>query len=319
MQKIVSILIPAFNSSNTLRAAIDSCLKQKFRDFELIIFNNASSDHSKELVKTIDDSRIVYLESETTYSIAEARNILLKAAKGEFIAWLDADDTMVPDRLEKQVNYMRKHPDIDILGSWIYTDSDDLPTKKLPLNHNEIKHCLWFKNCMIQPSVMSRNFYAIEKIFYDESYGNSVEDYELWYRLRNVKKFANISEFLCTYHMSTPTELNQKRSFNRFEANIERLWEIKWMDADIKASVDEKHAFVKFLYNNNTPKDRDIKGILNIIAELKEKNPGDFFLLLLSFHSLRLWRNMRFIDRLKHIGLLFNIIHYPELKKRHVI
>lgn len=319
MQPIVSILMPAYNSSATIRASIVSCLSQTFKDFELIILNSGSNEHTKEIVQSFNDNRIVYLEIAENKGIAASRNILLKASKGQFIAWLDADDQMQAERLQKQVDYLKLHPEIDILGSWITTDSDEVPIKKLPLYHDMIKHGLWFKNCMIQPAILSRNFYVEESVYYDENYANSVEDYELWYRLRNVKKFGNIAETLTHYHMTTGDDLEHKRRVNGFENNLLKLWSIKWQFYNIKASDEQKSLFVEFLYENKSLNEKDIYNLLHILNQLKLVEKDTCFDLLISYHKLRLWRNMNPASKIKHLNLLLHLRAWPKLKHFYLV
>jgi glycosyltransferase involved in cell wall biosynthesis len=319
MQPMISILIPSYNASATIRSAILSCLSQTYQDFEIIVLNPGSKDHTNEIIESFDDKRLTLLQTENNTGIAASRNILLKAAKGQFIAWLDADDIMMPERLEKQLNYFEKFPETDILGTWISTDSDEVPIKRLPLKHNEIYHCLWFKNCMIQPSIMSRNFYLKEQCFYDENFANSVEDYELWYRLRNSKKLANLNEVLTHYHMTVGEELNLKKRHNNFDSNLHKLWEIKWRNYPVAVSESERKSFIKFLYENIEPDEHDIKASLNVIYQLNILEKDDFFRLLLSYHKLRLWRNMRIADKLRHLKILTHLKYWNEFKQRHLI
>lgn len=319
MPALVSILIPAFHSSVTIRQAIESCLRQSYPHFELIVVNNSPSDATSQLVNSIADSRIVYHENINGNTIAATRNQLLRLSKGQYIAWLDADDQMLENRLSKQVEFLEQNKSVDILGSWILTDDEDLKSKKLPLEPEQIRNCLWFKNCLIQPALMSRNFYKEEDIWYDETFENSVEDYELWYRLRNIKRFANLPEYLTHYHMTTGDELETKRSNNGFEKNIRRLWEIKWNDSPIVASSEDKQRFIRFLYENFSPDKQEFTSILKVLLQLKRSNQDPFFNLLAAYHKLRLFRNASLADKFTHLGLIRELLYWPEFKRNFLI
>lgn len=319
MQRLVSVLIPAYNAGSSIKACLDSCLGQSYTNIEVLLLDNGSTDQTAAISAAYKDPRLHIISQAHNLGIAPARNVLLKAAKGEYIAWIDADDTMQTARIALQTAYLDQHPETDIVGSWIQTDNADLPVQKMPLHHHEISALLWFRNCMAQPALLSRNFYARENIFYDETFCNSLEDYELWYRLRKRKHFANLPLCLTIYHMSTGTVLQEKLRKNGFAENLERLWEIKWRDLNLTFSDSEKQAFQAFLQNNNALSDQAIADIISILHALKQATPSGMVKQILPLHYLRLWRNMNAIQRIRHIRLIWQIRHYPELKRRFLI
>lgn len=319
MSELVSILIPAYRSARTIRAAITSCCVQTYENIEIIVLNTGTVDHTAEVVKDIKDNRIQLHEYNENKGIAAARNQLLKLAKGTFIAWLDADDKMLPERIATQVAYFKDHPETDILGSWIWTDNEELPSKQLPTSHEDIYHCLWFKNCIIQPAVMSRNFYVNENIFYNEAFANTAEDYELWYRLRDKKRFANLPNYLTYYHMTTGAELEQKRTAGHFQENLDALWQIKWQSVKVQLNEEEKSGFVHFLYNNVSLDQVLARSILKVLKQLQKSNTDGFFHLIIRYHYLRLWRNMRLDGRLMHLPLLIHLREWSNFKKHYLM
>lgn len=319
MPELVSILIPAFNAETTIKACLDSCLGQTYSETEILLLDNGSSDQTASIASAYKDTRLRIISQPQNIGIAPARNVLLKAAKGKYIAWLDADDTMLTGRIAAQCTFLDQHPETDIVGSWIKTDNTDLPVQKMPLHHHEISTLLWFRNCMAQPALMSRNFYAREDIFYDETYCNSLEDYELWYRLRKRKQFANLPLCLTVYHMSTGSKLKEKLENNGFEENLQRLWQIKWRDLNLPFSDSERLSFQNFMQNNRALSDQSIADIEKILIALRQATPSGMAIRILPLHYLRLWRNMSALQRLKHIRLIWQIRHYPELKRRFLI
>ena len=319
MSELVSILIPAYRSAQSIRAAIASCCSQTYENIEIIVLNTGTLDHTSEVVKDITDHRIHLHENTENKGIAAARNQLLKLAKGTFIAWLDADDKMLPERIATQVAYFKKHPDTDILGSWIWTDNENLPSKQLPIKHEDIYHCLWFKNCIIQPAVMSRNFYVKENIFYNEAFANTAEDYELWYRLRDKKRFANLPAYLTYYHMTTGAELDRKKEVGHFQENLNALWKIKWQDIGTALSHAEQTGFVHFLYNNQPLNLSEAGRILKVLQQLQKSRTDAFFHLIIKYHYLRLWRNMNPGSKLWQLNLLIHLKEWSNFKKHYLI
>ena len=114
----VSVLIPVYNGAPFLKEALDSILNQTFTDFELILLNDASPDNSEEIIKQYNDDRIRYYRNKKNLGISASRNKLMDLAQGEYWVIMDNDDISLPFRLEEQVKFMDKHPDITMAGSW---------------------------------------------------------------------------------------------------------------------------------------------------------------------------------------------------------
>ena len=103
-QPLVSIIVNCFNGEKYLRETLDSVITQTYKNWEIIFWDNQSSDISAEIFKSYQDSRLkYYLAPSHTKILYEARNYALKKATGDFIAFLDADDYWLPDKLEKQI------------------------------------------------------------------------------------------------------------------------------------------------------------------------------------------------------------------------
>ena len=104
---LVSIIMPLFNSAHTVKQAVASVLAQEdYPNFELIIIDDASQDHSLKVVKSFDDPRIKLLQHETNQNAASARNTGIREAKGEYISFIDADDLWEPNKLSVQIHAM---------------------------------------------------------------------------------------------------------------------------------------------------------------------------------------------------------------------
>ena len=107
--------MPMFNASPYLRECIDSVLAQTYADFELLIVDDGSEDDSVDIIRSYTDSRIRLIERRHDY--IASLNCLFDEARGTFVAHMDADDVMKPDRLKAQLIYLETHPEIDILAS----------------------------------------------------------------------------------------------------------------------------------------------------------------------------------------------------------
>lgn len=121
--KKVSVLIATYNSDKTIKRAIDSILNQTFRDFELIVLDDGSTDNTKEVVTSINDQRITYIYQDNK-GIASSRNTLLHNAKGEYVIYLDADDYMDNTTLEKLIDKANENDYDAVVCNYRYVYED---------------------------------------------------------------------------------------------------------------------------------------------------------------------------------------------------
>lgn len=118
MSVTVSIIMPAFNAGKFIDQAIQSVLDQSFTNWELLICDDGSTDNSAEIIKSFSavDERIKYLQNEKTRGAPGARNTALAHSSGRYIAFLDADDTWLPLKLEKQIKFMENNQSSFVFG-----------------------------------------------------------------------------------------------------------------------------------------------------------------------------------------------------------
>lgn len=124
-QPLISILMPAYNAATYVVEAIQSVTSQGYPNWELIIIDDGSTDDTKALVHTFQDSRIRYLYQENQ-GVSAARNKALELMQGDFFCFLDADDCFPENALAKQLDYMLQHPDCTILGGLVRISNTNL-------------------------------------------------------------------------------------------------------------------------------------------------------------------------------------------------
>lgn len=199
----VSVLMPMYNSEKYIRKAIQSVLNQSFKDFELLILNDGSTDGSKAIALGYDDKRIKVLENESNQGLARTRNRLFAEASGEYIAWLDSDDIALPERLRVQVDFLDKHPQHAFVASWArIIDSEDEPTGnfiKSFIPNDYLFTLFLFVNYVVQSSVLLR-----KTMFPDTPYDLQfppTEDYELWVRIAQKHLITILPMVLVDYRV----------------------------------------------------------------------------------------------------------------------
>ena len=185
----VSVVILTYQREKILPQAIESILAQSYKDFELIIINDGSTDQTDEVIKKYKDKRIRYYKNDRNRGVAYSRNRAADLAKGEYVMIMDDDDKSLPERMEKQVSYLDKNPQITAVAGQIV----GLP--RIPENHDDIAVGLIQYNNFGNANIMyRRDFAKNRKIRYDEHLRAS-EDWDFWINmLFSGAKMASISD-----------------------------------------------------------------------------------------------------------------------------
>jgi len=163
---VISIVMSTYNTPlEYLKESVESVLKQTFTDFEFLIINDGSTETGGiEWLKTIQDERILLIRNQ--HDFIDSLNKGIKKSRGEYIARMDADDIMMPNRLQVQYDFMEEHPEIDICGSWMETFGNRSDTIRQHTKHKEIVASLLLYNSMSHPSVMLRKASVCKNVDY---------------------------------------------------------------------------------------------------------------------------------------------------------
>ena len=218
MNPVVSVIIANYNSQNYISEAIESILNQSFRDLELIIVDDKSTDESVLIIKKIanSDSRIKLIELSENHGVTYARQTGLETSIGKYIAILDSDDTSSPDRLEEQVKCLELNNDIVLVAS-DYTVIDETGKiknqhKKVQKNDASIKWYMTFGNCFAHSTIMFRSITAKKLGGYDLNIKRGL-DMELTSKLLTMGKAFVIPRPLTqwrTYSKSMTKSVDKK-------------------------------------------------------------------------------------------------------------
>lgn len=217
---LVTVLLPAFNADKYLSPAIESILSQTFSDFEFLIINDGSSDHTEEIILSYKDSRIKYVKNKKNLGLITTLNKGLELAKGKYIARMDADDIAMPKRLEKQFNFMEKHNEVGLCGSFLKNIGDQDNNVKFETEDAHIRFRLLFSTYLRHPTAMLRQSVLLKhNIIYRSTYKH-VEDHKMWIEVSRYSKLAILPEVLLQYRVH---EYSISKSKNREQAVIESL------------------------------------------------------------------------------------------------
>ena len=202
MNPLVTVLMPVYNGDNFLMSAVDSVLSQDFAHFELVIVDDGSTDGSARLLASLNDPRVRVL-SQTNGGMSAALNAGLRAARGELVARMDQDDLALPGRLQQQADFLTDHPDVSVVGSRFVTLDEAGVTGEVAdvlLGPDELHRDLFVRCPLGHGTVMARRAVLDALGGYDGSKWPA-EDYDLWHRLMQSHRAANLPEVLYAYRI----------------------------------------------------------------------------------------------------------------------
>ena len=201
---LVSIVINCYNGEKYLRKSIESILDQSYKNLELIFWDNHSTDQTRNIIKSYDDSRIKYFFSQNHTTLYQARNLALKECKGDFVSFLDVDDYYLRDKIAKQLMYF-KDEKVGVIYSNYYRYYEDIKKKKLLTNKmlpsgNLTQYILEESQISFMTVIVRKKSLDSLEFNFDPKY-SIIGDYDLLYRLSFNWDFYYINEPLAVYRI----------------------------------------------------------------------------------------------------------------------
>lgn len=195
----VSVIFPVYNGAKYIRTSVRSILEQSFREFELLLINDGSTDETPDILKEFTDPRIRIINNKKNSGLIFSLNRGISEAKGEYLARMDADDESLPNRFAEQVRFLDLHKDVDICGTLMTCFITDRIYQHRYFNSEDVGAALVFTNPIVHPSVMMRrSIFTEESVQYNSNYPHA-EDYAMWVQLVGKHKFAILNSVLIRY------------------------------------------------------------------------------------------------------------------------
>jgi len=237
----VSVIIPTLNRSTTIIRAIESILAQTFKNYEIIVIDDGSSDNTKELISSYD-LKYVFTENR---GVSYARNLGVEMAKGEWIAFLDSDDEWLPTKLEEQIQYSNDKPDILLIHTdeiWIRDGVRVNPPKKYKKGGGD-QFIPNLKLCAIGPSTS-----MLKKDIFLELGGFRVdlpccEDYDLWLKFTSLYEVGFIDKLLINKYGGHADQL----SLQFVAMDYYRVLSLSWILENRELSIVKEETVLKVL------------------------------------------------------------------------
>lgn len=262
----VSVMTSIYNTNpKHLRECIESILNQTFKDFEFIILSDSPDDTAlDEIVKSYSDPRIKFFKNAKNEGISVTRNRMLELANGEYWAVFDHDDISLPERLQKEVEYLDANPSVGVIGTFVQyfndTQKDGGHVVKCPPSDYEIR-CALTESCYLaHTSVMFRSECLTKHgIKYDPFFTTS-EDYQIFNELLDVTRFHVIQEVLVKYRIHDNRTSNLKNDDMRQKATA------------VKLSLRNRYPAYREQFLKNNPRTQYYVKLFGVIPLYKYKN-----------------------------------------------
>ncbi|HET7315120.1 glycosyltransferase family 2 protein [Salinisphaera sp.] len=242
----VSVFIPAFNAERYIAQAIESVLSQTWSDFELLIIDDGSTDNTSAVLdRYAGDARVRIEYNDSNRGTPWTRNRGLEMARGEYIALLDADDVCMPDRLEEQVAFLDRRPDISVLGTRVAKSDEE--GRALPIDRrrrqwfepDDIAVEMLFSCPILQPTMMARS--AVLKAYgYDLDFPVA-QDYEQFVRMACEQRFAVLPQALTLYRQHATQATSAKVEQMRAARHRLQARQLAELGVDFDASDVARH------------------------------------------------------------------------------
>lgn len=248
---LVTVLMPVYNAEKYLNEAIDSILNQTLTDFQLLIINDGSTDSSAKLIASYSDKRIRTVHNEQNLGLIATLNKGIDLVDTKYMARMDADDVSMPERLRTQLDFMETHSEIGACGTWfdhLRADGSVKTGGRYHAHHDEIRLRQLYLMHFIHGTAMIRmELLKQRQLKFDPNFPHA-EDYDLFDRLGNVSKLANIQRSLyqIRVHPESVSRLYaevQKKNSDRVKARI-------FENLGLEVGLSELDLFASFMYQN---------------------------------------------------------------------
>ena len=247
---LVSIVITVLNGQAKIKRCLESVTNQTYTNLEFVIFDDGSTDATRQIILSFigvhKGIKFKFDYANQNIGRSTALNKCLENTTGKYLAIMDADDEMYPDRIDKQVNYLNRNPTVSVVGGAQLMDLAD-GTKKInrpPQTDSLIKAGLFVRTTMLHPTVMIRREFLINNgIKYNPDY-HLCEDYKIFVDLLYAgAKFANLPEVVNTYDYSTAKSWDKHH--DRMVSALRKIWAENFRRISIVITENDINSLLK--------------------------------------------------------------------------
>lgn len=253
----LTVLMPTYNVALWVEESIRSVLNQTYKDFELLVVDDGSTDDTLEHVQSINDSRVRVAAFPDNVGLAENLNRGLNLIDTELVARMDGDDIAEPDWLETGIRVLDTMPEVDICSFGFQFFGTKTSLVRFPEHHEDSKAQMLFGCTVIVPVFRKSVFTDNHLRYLTETF--PAEDYSLWARVYRVAKVYNVQRTLFHYR-THPTQISTaRREAQIVKSNEVRLQMLEWLSSDF--SDEEKHYFLDTFVPCRIDRKEDVKSL----------------------------------------------------------
>lgn len=266
--------MPIYNSGLYLREALDSILQQTFTDFEVLLYNDGSTDNTREILDSYGDSRLRIVNSAENKGLIYWLNEGVANARGKYIARMDGDDICMLDRFEKQFRFMESNPEIGFCGTQLEVIGTGQKILR-PTADNELRWWIFRGTPVAHPSVIMRTSVLRDNGLWYDPQAYLAEDYDLWWRMARFCKIGNIDEVLLQYRIHKDQESSSKSKL-QFESYMQSMGRfVELMQIDIFGFKSE--LLYSFFNGKQESNSKNLEWIYKFFKELEHSSTAATF------------------------------------------
>lgn len=264
MDSLVSVVVLVYNGEETIADTLDSILKQTYKNLEVIVVDDGSSDTSRKIIDTYTDDRIQRIYMDKNSGVCCAGNVGFSAVHGKYVALIGHDDVWHKEKIEKQVSFLESHPTCAVCFTWadIFDENNNHVNDKCENLYQRfhsnnrsksgwLRKLFWENNFFCAPSACIRKE-SLEQVGYYRYSLVQLQDYDLWLRLLNVGYIYIIQEKLVLYRQFTKSGRNLSEHNQKTENRSSH--ELQWLQWDLIRNMPSKE-FISAFYRDFIRKD----------------------------------------------------------------
>tara|TARA_A100001011_G_scaffold395216_1_gene489561 strand:+ start:127 stop:1023 length:897 start_codon:yes stop_codon:yes gene_type:complete len=230
-KKLISIIVNCYNGEKFLRESLTSIQNQEYKNWELIFWDNKSNDNSKKIFKSFKNKKFKYFSAKKHTSLYEARNLAIAKCKGEFISFLDTDDTWEKDKLNRQIKFF-KNKKVGVVYGNLWILNEKYKKKKIFSDEKLLSGMIFNAilknyNIGIITTLIRAKVLKINKIKFNKKF-NHIGDFDLFIKLSKICQFKAIQDPVATYRIhgsnlslkNTYKEINELQNWFKNNSSI---------------------------------------------------------------------------------------------------
>lgn len=268
-QPLISVIMSVYNEEQYIKESLQSILKQTQQDFEIIIFDDCSTDNTIRIIEELHDDRIRLYQNRQNMGLTKNLNQGLKLAKGKFIARMDGDDISLPERFETQLQYLKEHPDVLLISCQTQTFGAENLTWKLKDDPDRLKIMMLVRPVLAHPGYMMRSELLKLGYQYDESF-RSAQDYDLAARVTRKYPIGIASPVLLKYR-AHKAQVSVKSGSQQF-VNADRVRAFLLKELSLSLSEEENRQYHMLVQETKTKEISDFLHVRDILEKIIAAN-----------------------------------------------